>query len=189
MERAREFNRRHLLQLLGRPAIEFCDNIYAEPSTEDVAFLESYTKKSKNLESLLQEGINASTTDAPEQSISTSNHTVAVCVRVCSGCTLDEDESTFWSSSGTRQAERLKVEEHLTYRLKSPLCVVHSVQIKVFRAQFQWGYWICCIHPSKCEIFLGNQFIHQWVPQCVLEILQKDSNSAMIHLCNSKVVC
>lgn len=46
------------------------------------------------------------------------------------------DDSEFWSSSGSAFHDE---SESLTYRLKYPVCILHTVQLAVYRALFQFG--------------------------------------------------
>ncbi|GAB4821350.1 hypothetical protein N2152v2_008396 [Parachlorella kessleri] len=70
---------------------------------------------------LIAAGLAASSTDLPTQSIAR---------------TLDNDPTTFWSSRGTASPE---AGAWLLYKLKGPLCIVHFVQLVVFRARYQFG--------------------------------------------------
>jgi len=132
-------NMRVARHILKGHAFEFCDRFDAPPNAEHEQFLFNYSKSVLHLESLLEEGIEASTTDVPEQSI---------------GNTLDENDETFWSSVGADPGEREQIEEHLSYKLKSPLCVVHSVQISVYRARYQFGEPI--YPPMSAAVYIGD---------------------------------
>ncbi|KAK9807299.1 hypothetical protein WJX73_009690 [Symbiochloris irregularis] len=74
--------------------------------------------------------------------------------------TLD-DEYTFWSSAGTSP----DADEHLTYCFKFPLCRLTRVDIKVFRATFQFGD---PIYPAQQVSFkIGSSRQNLWqVPGC-----------------------
>ncbi|KAI3424754.1 hypothetical protein D9Q98_008143 [Chlorella vulgaris] len=72
-------------------------------------------------ESLLLCGVEASSTDHPQQGIS---------------CTLDDTPDTFWSSQGSAS---LDSHEYLLYKLRSPLCLIRHVQLTVYRARYQFG--------------------------------------------------
>ena len=44
--------------------------------------------------------------------------------------------SGFWSSTGS---DTTQANEHLTYQLCEPLCLVHKVSVKFYRANYQLG--------------------------------------------------
>lgn len=51
-------------------------------------------------------------------------------------CTLAEDHGTFWSSTGSAEAD---ADEWLLYRLGGAAAAVRFVQLRVFRALYQFG--------------------------------------------------
>ncbi|PSC68186.1 Long-chain-alcohol oxidase FAO1 isoform A [Micractinium conductrix] len=105
-------------QVLVARGFQFCDD-GEEP--ERPQFAPAPPASAAPLEQLLLQGVEASSTDAPQQSI---------------GCTLDGEAQSFWSSSGSQEPEAA---EFLLYKLRSPLCLLRHVQITVFRAGYQWG--------------------------------------------------
>eukprot|EP00873_Tetraselmis_striata_P024155 jgi/Tetstr1/444419/TSEL_032307.t1 len=134
--------RAHNRAALRGDGMTFVDDGSAE-SRGDVADWMAGESKSKweqgalRCEQLLVEGVQASSTDDESQSI---------------GNTLDyrnlpDWAETFWSSSGSSTPNE---KEHLTYRLRYPLSVVHSVRIQVYRAHYQRGD---PIYPARRVMF------------------------------------
>ncbi|EFN52955.1 hypothetical protein CHLNCDRAFT_54027 [Chlorella variabilis] len=102
-------------QVLTARGFAFCDS--GEPEQPQFGLPEA----GRRGKALLLEGVEASSTDNPQQSID---------------CTLDDDAGMFWSSMGSQAPE---ANEYLLYKLRSPLCLVQHVQLIVFRAHYQFG--------------------------------------------------
>ncbi|KAL6049584.1 Mitochondrial ribosomal protein L4 [Balamuthia mandrillaris] len=84
---------------------------------------------------LLAEGLEASSTDHPTQSIAQ---------------TLDRRTQTFWSSKGSADMES---SEFLVYRLLQPICIIRAIDIIVYRAGYQIG--IPMYPPQSLQISVG----------------------------------
>ncbi|PRW45682.1 F-box protein [Chlorella sorokiniana] len=104
-------------QVLLARGFQFCD----EGEPEAPVFPLPTLQVQQDTEPLILEGVEASSTDAPQQAI---------------GCTLEDDPHSFWSSTGSQSPEAC---EYLLYKLKSPLCLLRNVQLVVFRAHYQFG--------------------------------------------------
>ena len=61
-------------QLLRRYNFAFCDQDYDPPDADHEAFLSKYLESVQYLKPLLEEGVEAASTDMPEQSISKQLH-------------------------------------------------------------------------------------------------------------------
>ncbi|GMH40345.1 hypothetical protein BSKO_08249 [Bryopsis sp. KO-2023] len=120
--------------ILRQRGYEFCDDRSKPipgPSSEQEAIL----RESQDcLEDLVSEGLFASSTDHERQSI---DETLA-------------DDMAFWSSVGSTFRDAT---ESLTYRLKYPVCLVHTVQVSVYRATYQFGQPI--YPPGKVAVDVG----------------------------------
>ena len=60
------------------------------------------------------------------------------------------DRPCYWSSSGSASPD---AQDEVTYRLAAPLCFVHAVQLRPFRAYFQLGFPI--YSPLRVRVLLG----------------------------------
>mmetsp|Transcript_2658 Transcript_2658/g.7524 ORF Transcript_2658/g.7524 Transcript_2658/m.7524 type:complete len:317 (-) Transcript_2658:2373-3323(-) len=107
-------------------------------------------------EQLLVKGVDASSTDSPEQDIENT--------LMYAHTSRQPWNDRFWSSTGS---DREDDTEHLTYQLKYPVSVLHSVKIQVYRARYQGGE---PIYPSREVMFeVGPTLnsLHQatgWMP-------------------------
>jgi hypothetical protein len=72
----------------------------------------------------IKEAVAASSTDNPDESIDETLHPGTR--------KLDDDGFSYWSSTGQEEPD---VPESLVYRLSSPLCSVHEVQIRPFEGK------------------------------------------------------
>jgi len=95
----------------------------------------------------IKEAVAASSTDNPDESIDETLHPGTR--------KLDDDGFSYWSSTGQEEPD---VPESLVYRLSSPLCSVHEVQIRPFEANFQKGRPI--YSASEVRFRLGHPYKH-----------------------------
>lgn len=90
-------------------------------------------------ESLLAEALAATSTDHPQENVSNT-------LRPSS---RSRDLMCYWSSRGSEDPDSC---EALAFRLAHPLCLVTEVQLRPFKAFFQWGAPIYAPHAMRFRL-------------------------------------
>uniref|UniRef100_A0A061RP07 Uncharacterized protein n=1 Tax=Tetraselmis sp. GSL018 TaxID=582737 RepID=A0A061RP07_9CHLO len=143
-----ELRRRQRQQILHlRREMSYVDDFASESRSERARALvteaqSEWEQEVLQCQQLLLCGVDASSTDHEEQSIAnTLNYSTVPSQPV---------DFSFWSSTGSDDQEG---SEYLTYRMRFPQSVVHSVRIQVYRARYQPGEPI--YPPSFVRIEVG----------------------------------